>query len=497
MYTGVNDLLDWLQDERLVPRGEARPLIEALERLDEQIRAAGVASIGADAAEDLGLGLLRRASAGDNENIRKIATLAMARFGDEPSRRSVAQLLADESAEVRQSAAVTAGALEDEESVSGLARILSNPDEDPEVRLAAALALGRNAHPSAPRALAEALKDPSPNIRRLALKALANKGMAARIGSATETLCNALRDETPAIRANAAEALGKLADPQAADSLSEALADDDHGVRNKAAIALARLGDPRAVPALITQLNEAGPGRPEAAEALGNFSDPGVADALMGVLKDHDPSVRLAAVESLHKIGEPQAVSVLRGRAKNEQEPTVARAIEAAIADLESKLPRSPEAQKAQAEASTGEEQDADDQKTYAKLDIIEVIERAATDLGGEVEKTHDGLSLTIPVEGGGRQAVTVSVEEENGRKAARLTSICGPADSGNYRNALMLNRELVYGAVSVKKEPFSETFELSETILAREATVVTVREIISYIASSANQIARQLEGAD
>ena len=497
MYAGVNDLLDCLQDERFVARAEARPLIEALEGLDEQVRAAGERTIHADTAEDLGLGVLREAARSDNENIRKIAALALARFGDEPSRRNLAQLLADESPVVRQAAIMTAGVFDDEESVAGVIALLNNSDEEPEVRRTAVLVLGRSRHPAASAALEQAVKDPGPEIRRFAVKALANMEVAEEISSSTETLCNALSDDLPAIRANAADALGKLADFRAADSLSEALADADAVVRNKAAIALARLGDMRGMSALIAQLNEAGPGRPEATEALGNFSDPGAVNALVGALNDHDPSVRLAAVEALHKIGETQAVGVLRARAKGEKEPTVAKAIEAAIAGLESKLQRGPEGEQAQAEPSPDEEQGAGEEGTYRKLNILQVIERAATDLGGEVEETDEGLSLEIPVDQGRRQVVTVCVEEENGTKMARITAICGPADSGNYGNALMLNRGLVYGAVSVKKEPFSETFELSETILARDATVVAVREIISYIASSADRIARQLEGGD
>jgi len=77
MYCGVNDLLDWLQDARLVDRREAMPLIEALEDLDDQVRA------GNNGTPQLDLSRLRRAAAGHSAEIRKIATLALARFGDD------------------------------------------------------------------------------------------------------------------------------------------------------------------------------------------------------------------------------------------------------------------------------------------------------------------------------------------------------------------------------------------------------------------------------
>jgi len=496
MYIGVNDLLDSLQDERFVARREARGLIEILEELDEHARASGKQP--GDAADsNLDLTTLRHAAQSGNDPLRKIATLALARFGDAAAQNSVIGLLADESSAVRQAAAVTAGAFDGEQHLSGLIDLLKNWEEDVEIRRAAVLSLAGFADSAAPAALAYALKDPNGSVRKLAARALASVEPATATDSVSEALCEALGDEMPEVRANAAEALGRIGGPAAGRALSEAIADADATVRNKAALALARLKDARAVPALAAQLAQAGPGRPHAAEALGNFADAGANAALVSVLKDTDPHVRAAAVESLCKIGDARTLKILESLAEKEQEPTVAEAMARAIEDLSGRFLAEPPAEAPKSERPSAPEAEASGEPTYLKLDIPDVIKQAGADLGCEIEETGVGLSLTLHVAGGDDQIVTAAIEEEDGTRVVRFASICGPADSGNYLNALLLNRGLVYGAISVKKQPTGDTFELSETIIAREATVAGVREIISYLGSSANQIARQLEGVD
>lgn len=93
-------------------------------------------------------------------------------------------------------------------------------------------------------------------------------------------LFQVLKDPDPGLRRTAAQALGKIASPQAAPALVEALRDPDATVRQQAAWALGRL-DP---------------------ESLGQERSP-----LAPLLFDPDPTVREAAAEALGQTGDTQA----------------------------------------------------------------------------------------------------------------------------------------------------------------------------------------------
>lgn len=483
MYTGTSDLLDCLQDKRFVDRRKAGPLIEAIEELDDQVRSG-------EEISSLDLRALRQFANSNNQQISKIASVAMPRFGSPMPLADLEELLADDSPIVRQVAATTAGALEQPESAPALISQLDNTEEEPEVRRAAVLALRSLQHPEIPAALARALEDSNKDIRKLAAKAFADLAPAIGVESAGETLRGLLKDEMPDVRAYAAEALGKMADPGAANALADALADPDASVRNSSALALAILNDDRAVSALVAILAENGPYRCQAATALGNFSGPTVNDALLGVLNDEDHDVRLAAKESLRKIGDPDALKILQGRAGIGRDSDVPGATAAAVDDLEEGFGAPLVQQPAQAEQKT----EALQQPVAEKLDVFEAMNRAATDLGCDIEKTETGLRLRVPVPGGFKQTVEVSVSEEDSSRVLRVVSVCGPADPGNYRQALLLNRHLVFGAISLRKgRPGADVFELSEAIFADHATVEILSRAISYIASAANQMGRQL----
>ena len=490
MHSSVNDLLDWLQNDRSADQSEAKELIEVLEDLQDQVCAA---DFGGDSVVDIDLRSLREAAQSDDQQIRKIATLAMARFGDPTSQLDVNELLADDCPTVRQAAVETAGALQQADSASALINLLYSNEEEPQVRRAVALALGRirDPGPAVLESLIHTVTDPDADVRKFVIKALAGLG-ALNGTSPVDALCVALCDEVPEIRGQAAEALGRLGDASACDALSLALADSSRSARGKAAIALAGLKDDRALPVLTELLNEGGAFKLEAARAIGALARPAGIDALLGLLKDKDARVRCAAVESLHAISEPRVLGILRDRAEKEPDESVLGALEAAISGLESQLPQEsqPSHQEPQAGAPPVHAPQSD-------LDILEAIKQAASKLICTVEESDAEFLLTVSVPGGRSQDVMVSVadKDEDGEQIIRVTSVCGPADSGNYLNALLLNQHLVFGAISVKRELAGQTFELSEAILARDITVESLRDIISYIASTAGQVASQLAG--
>jgi HEAT repeat protein len=139
-----------------------------------------------------------------------------------------------------------------------------------EMRLEAARALGRLGHPEALSALVKAMGDEEVAVRWAAAKALA------RIGEvAIPALAATLQGEGGRLSPYALWSLGEIGSPSAVDALSDAVRSPLWEVRWSAAKALGDVGGGHAGRALI--------------EALG----------------DRDERVRKAAIEALHKIGEP------------------------------------------------------------------------------------------------------------------------------------------------------------------------------------------------
>ncbi len=125
--------------------------------------------------------------------------------------------------------------------------------------------------PSAVPALIRALRDDNRDVRLAAAMALGEL----RDRRAFEPLIVILKDEDWAMRHGAARALGNLGDPGAVELLIATLKDKDENVRGAAAYALGELGDARAVEPLIAALKDEGGGvRYDAAEALGKLGAP-------------------------------------------------------------------------------------------------------------------------------------------------------------------------------------------------------------------------------
>ena len=100
--------------------------------------------------------------------------------------------------------------------------------------------------------LAFALKNPDPDVRRVAAASLAE----VRDGRAVEPLCRALTDPVAEVRWNAAEALAIVGDARAVEPLCNALNDPDVSVKRAVARALEQVGDERAFEPLRLALEE-------------------------------------------------------------------------------------------------------------------------------------------------------------------------------------------------------------------------------------------------
>lgn len=179
-------------------------------------------------------------------------------------------------------------------------------DDDPEVRRAAARALGEKgpgARAAVP-ALAAALKDKDLFVRRFSAQALGEIGPEAK--SAIPALAGALNDGRKEVVAAAAGALGKMG-PDGVTTLTDIAKDKkrDVALRRRSVEALGMLGkDAKAsVPFLIETLNDRDL-RTEAAVALGAMG-PEAREAvatLQGLVKDKDKVFRNAVVEALKRI---------------------------------------------------------------------------------------------------------------------------------------------------------------------------------------------------
>jgi HEAT repeat protein/energy-coupling factor transporter ATP-binding protein EcfA2 len=249
----------------------------------------------------------------------------------EALRSEIVPLLGDEDPEMRVTAARALGRLG--QATPAVARVLHGAlgDPDPRVRIAAAGALGwlGQATPEVVRALVGALGDADPLVRIAAARALGQLSQATP--EVLRALCEALGDTEPQVRIEAARALGQLgqATPEVLRALRGALGDAEPRVRIEAARALAQLGQatPEVLRALLGALGHTEPlVRIVAARALGQLGQatPEVVRALLGALGDAEPRVRIEAARALGQSSEatPEVVRALLG-ALGDAEPRV------------------------------------------------------------------------------------------------------------------------------------------------------------------------------
>ena len=268
----------------------------------------------------------------------------MRRCGAAPSRRwpprktsplvePISEALTDEDLEVRLAAAKALGALHDERAVPALmAAPQGSQAGDARRRHRRAAADWRyprdRCHRPGPSkdfdhsvrwAAAGALNSlgwrPASNTE-LVLRSVAlghHEDAAAQGKDAVAILTKALEDPTSPRRHAAAMALGKTGDPRAVKALELALRDEDSHVRVAAVEALSQLGNAQSGTALLGLLRDADHlVRAAAVEALGRMGDARVVEPIAKFLI-HDGSwdVRKLSVEALGRIKDDQATQLL------------------------------------------------------------------------------------------------------------------------------------------------------------------------------------------
>lgn len=206
---------------------------------------------------------------------------------------------------LRLHAAVLTGGSTSLEAVRLLAEALSDPES--QVREIAALALiefGVEARYALPE-LIQAVQDPSPLVRRRAIRAIAAVGPDA-LTDALPSLIAATEDEEESVALQAASTIGEFgtAAAAAAPALISALWTGDVRKRAIAGASLLRMGS-AAVPGLIQSLTHPSPEvRGKATQLLGRLG--GVAESaipsLQNLLSDPDESVRGEAQQAIDAI---------------------------------------------------------------------------------------------------------------------------------------------------------------------------------------------------
>ena len=225
--------------------------------------------------------------------------------------------LGSDSAAVRRRAAEflgEVGDVDDQATVDGLLRAVTS-DEDAKVRGAAVDALDELGQPAleqlleeltgtsgseaewvTARKFARALKADRPELRMAAAKALGGLDDA----SGLQHLVEALDDEDPRVRLRACQACGTFADPRSVPALSERLDDGDPRVKRAAANALGNVGTDQALSPLLDLLDDGDESlRRIAAGALGKANNPEPVEPLARALGDESAVVRNAAVYSV------------------------------------------------------------------------------------------------------------------------------------------------------------------------------------------------------
>jgi HEAT repeat protein len=171
-------------------------------------------------------------------------------------------------------------------AISGLGRVLGDPD--PQVRIAAAEALGASGSREAAMPLLAHLDDSMPDVQRAVIAALGRLGDR----SAVVPLIGKVQHPRSTVRLSVAQALGRLGDPRAASALVLALRDDDDDVRVAALEALGGLRSNAATLAIISVLRAgaAGEVRVAALEALARIGSAEGLDALLDALGGEEPN---------------------------------------------------------------------------------------------------------------------------------------------------------------------------------------------------------------
>jgi len=306
------------------------PLIHALQSASTRVRRRASRAL-ARIGDQRALSPLRLLLADPADGVRHNAAKALGELNDPSVTQDLLQLLNDESQTVRFHALRGIGRLGDQglipaivpclsdkddgvaleasqvlrswgygPSVDTVAKILLDPTARLDNRVRAARMLGRAGDTSAVDSLVVLLSDPNPELVVQTIIALGELGDKKALTSLSQTLSNS--DVT--VRRTAADVLSKFGEEEAIGPLLRALTDDDYIVRVSAVDGLGRIGDKRSRNHLVSaMLDEDSVLRSHAARALGRIRDTKVIGPLSAALDDNDEEVLASVLEALAELG--------------------------------------------------------------------------------------------------------------------------------------------------------------------------------------------------
>ncbi len=250
----------------------------------------------------------------------------------------------------------------------------------------------------------------------------------------------------------------------------------DFRSRKNAMDALIACGDD-AVPALIEAL-----GAPEenvrwaARSVLVSIESKAVTGALVGALDDADRKDEAA-----------RALAEITGETLGTDRQAWAHYLSTGAAPS-SETSESP-AEKPATVPSPPSEQFSDEELVNAAIENSDV----------QAEHRGKGAILTVPIEGGRQQRVTVSfaATDRDGEPLVVVYTECGPAEEKNYEWALRQNLRMAFGAVGIRNREDEPTFVMVNTHLRSTVTPEDLRRTVLLLARKGDRLEAALTESD
>ncbi len=232
------------------------------------------------------IGLLKRS---DSAEVRRRAAEALGRLEEHDDRDDIINALVQTAAEDDIDGVVAAAidALDEQgrDALENLMATMADVDLDKDA-----------ADWVKAKAFVRALNADVPELRMAAANALGELDESDAIPNLTDVF----DDSDPRVRARAARATGKINDPRATNPLESLLTDPKAGVRREAAEALGRISNRQALQSLLVLYDDSDERvRRIAVSAFGNFDNDRPVDPLINALGDDASAVRRTAVFSL------------------------------------------------------------------------------------------------------------------------------------------------------------------------------------------------------
>jgi len=261
--------------------GNAQKIIEALQNSSSaEVRKRAAEVLGRmdehDDRDDMITALVRAAQEDESDAVVAAAIDALDELGEDGLERLITSM-----ADLNLNADAA-----DWKKVKAFARALEA--DIPELRMAAANAIGELEVPDAIPALADRFDDPDPRVRARAARACRNIGDA----RATDPLTGLLGDPKAAVRREAAEALGRIGNRQALQTLLQLYDDDSEMVRRIAVLGFGKFRNDRPVEYLADALSD----ESSAVRRTAVFS---LIELLSNVPTEQSHQIREAVVEQL------------------------------------------------------------------------------------------------------------------------------------------------------------------------------------------------------